>query len=82
MFASKDVVRTASVPQPSRVVEERLFANVDQLPVMFDHFSDCVLNDKQPMLPMEEGLRDLEVIEALYESARTGKAVKPSYAAV
>jgi len=82
MFASKDVVRSGPAPQPSRVVEERHYPSVDQLPVMFDHFSDCVLNDKQPMLAMEEGLRDLEVIEAIYESARTGKAVTPKYAAI
>ena len=82
MFASKDVVRSGNTPQPSRVVEERHFPGVDQLPVMFDHFSDCVLNDKQPMLSMEEGLRDLEVIEAIYESVRTGKAVAPKYATV
>ncbi|HMO81414.1 MAG TPA: Gfo/Idh/MocA family oxidoreductase [Pyrinomonadaceae bacterium] len=82
MFASKDVVRSGQAPQPSRVVEERHFTNIDQLPAMFDHFSDCVLNDKQPLLPMEEGLRDLEVIEAIYESARTGRAITPIYAEV
>jgi predicted dehydrogenase len=82
MFASKDVVRSGQAPQPSRVVEERHFTNIDQLPAMFDHFSDCVLNNKQPMLPMEEGLRDLEVIEAIYESAQTGRTVSPKYKTV
>lgn len=82
MFASKDIVRSGQAPQPSRIVEERHYANVDQLPIMFDHFSDCVLNNKQPLLPMEEGLRDLEVIEAIYESARTGRGIRPKYSEV
>lgn len=82
MFASKDVIRTGQTPQPGRVVEERHYANIDQLPAMFDHFSDCVLNDKQLLLPMEEGLRDLEVIEAIYESARTRRAIAPKYTAI
>ncbi|MBX9857712.1 MAG: Gfo/Idh/MocA family oxidoreductase [Gemmatimonadaceae bacterium] len=82
MFASKTPAGAAAATQPARVVEERFYASVDQLPVMFDHFSDCVLNDRAPMLAPEEGLRDVEVIEALYESARTGRAVRPEYGVV
>lgn len=78
MFASKDIVRD-NRPQPSRVVEERFYQNVDQLPVMFDHFSDCILNNTEPLLNMEEGLRDVEVMEAIYKSAETGKTVNVNY---
>jgi predicted dehydrogenase len=80
MFASTE--RTPRQGQPGRVVEERMFPNVDQLPLMFDHFSDCVRTGAQPLIPIDDGLRDLEVIEAVYESARTGRTVKVAYASV
>jgi len=41
-----------------------------------DHFSDCVLEDKRPWTPGEEGLQDQKIMEAIYESAKTGKPVK------
>lgn len=49
--------------------------DVDQFALQTDYFSDCVINDRQPITPGEEGLRDIRIIEAIYESARTGKAV-------
>jgi len=45
--------------------------------VMMDHMSDCVMNDKTPLTPGEEGLQDLKVMTAIYEAARAGKTVKP-----
>ena len=41
-----------------------------------DHFSDCVLNDRPPRTPGEEGLADMRVIVAIEEAARTGRAVR------
>jgi len=41
-----------------------------------DHMSDCVIQNRQPETPGEEGLRDLTIIEAVYEAARSGKTVK------
>jgi predicted dehydrogenase len=41
-----------------------------------DHFSECVQANKEPLTPGEEGLKDLKIIEAIYESARTGKPIK------
>ena len=38
--------------------------------------SDCVMNDKEPLTPGEEGLRDLKLMTAIYESAQSGKVVK------
>lgn len=46
-----------------------------------DHMADCVLHDRQPYTPGEEGLQDQRIIEAIFESARTGRAVTlPRYA--
>jgi predicted dehydrogenase len=41
-----------------------------------DDFAQCVLHDKPTRTPGEEGLRDMKIIYAAYESARTGKPVK------
>lgn len=41
-----------------------------------EHFSQCILEDKEPLTPGEEGLKDVKAITAIYESARTGKTVK------
>jgi predicted dehydrogenase len=35
-----------------------------------------VLKDQTPRTPGEEGLRDIRIITAIYEAARTGKTVK------
>jgi len=34
-----------------------------------DHFSDCILHDRTPQTPGEEGLADLRCIEAIYKAA-------------
>jgi predicted dehydrogenase len=44
--------------------------------VQFDEFSECVLTGKSPDFPAEDGLRNTAVIEALYESAYSGQAIK------
>jgi predicted dehydrogenase len=40
-----------------------------------DDFAQCVLQDKQSRTPGEEGLRDIKIMLAAYESAQTGKPV-------
>ncbi len=56
--------------QSKRTVSERYLAAVDQIPLMFDHFSTCILKNEEPLTNGDEGLRDVKVIEALYEAAR------------
>ena len=41
-----------------------------------DHFSECVMKNKAPFTPGEEGLQDQKIMEAIYQSAREGKPVK------
>lgn len=41
----------------------------DEYQLMVEHFADCVLNDEQPCYPAAEAVRNMRVIEALYESA-------------
>lgn len=41
-----------------------------------DHLSEAILNGTDVIVPGEEGLADMRVIEAIYRSAREGRAVK------
>ena len=48
---------------------------VNQFVGQLDHMAECILNDREPLVPGEEGLRDLKVMEGIYRSAREGRAV-------
>ena len=47
----------------------------DQFAPELLYFSDCILKDREPEPSGEEGLQDVRIVQALYESAETGKAV-------
>ncbi len=60
--------------------EKKKLRKRDQFAPELLYFSDCVLNDGTPEPSGEEGLQDVRIIQALYESADTGKAVQiPPY---
>jgi predicted dehydrogenase len=40
------------------------------------HFVNCVLDGKKPLVPVEESLKVQEILDAIYESAAIGKEVK------
>lgn len=48
----------------------------DHFQAEMDHFADCVLNDKPPATPGEEGLRDMVIVDAIKQAAWTGQTVK------
>jgi predicted dehydrogenase len=47
----------------------------DQFAPELLHFSDCILEDRQPEPSGEDGLQDVRIVEALYKSARSGRSV-------
>jgi predicted dehydrogenase len=49
--------------------------NVNQQARQMDAFADCVLNNKPTRVPGEMGLRDIQLIEAIYRAAETGQKV-------
>ncbi len=51
------------------------FEGVDPHQAEIEHFSDCVLHDRAPRIPPEDSLENTEVLVALAEAARTGRAV-------
>ena len=58
------------------VLEERSLPQRDHFALEMDHLSECVMSEKQPLTPGEEGLRDLKLMMAIYEAARSGRTVK------
>jgi glucose-fructose oxidoreductase len=56
-----------------RRVHRRRYARKDQFAPELLHFSDCILEDREPEPSGLEGLIDVHVIEALYASARSGQ---------
>jgi predicted dehydrogenase len=48
----------------------------DHFAAEMEHMSDCVMNGKTPLTPGEEGLRDLKIMMAIYEAARTGNTIQ------
>ncbi|QRR00311.1 Gfo/Idh/MocA family protein [Dyadobacter sandarakinus] len=51
------------------------FAAVNQQALQMDDFADCVRNKKPTRVPGEMGLRDVKILMAIYEAARTGKKI-------
>jgi predicted dehydrogenase len=47
----------------------------DQFAPELLHFSDCIRRNRAPEPSGEEGLQDVRIVQALYESAATGKPV-------
>jgi glucose-fructose oxidoreductase len=54
---------------------KKTFKKRDQVAPELIYFSRCVLEDREPEPSGREGLADLRVIQALYESIKTGRPV-------
>jgi len=58
------------------IIEEKDLPVVDHFAAEMEHMSECVMQNKEPLTPGEEGLRDLIIMHALYAAANTGRTVK------
>jgi predicted dehydrogenase len=47
-------------------------------PTQFKHFIDCVRGDSNPLSTAEQGVQMMQMLDGIYRSSRTGKAVKIS----
>jgi glucose-fructose oxidoreductase len=56
--------------------QESKFDKVDQFGGEIEYFSRCILEDREPEPSGQEGLADIRIVEALIESARSGKSVE------
>jgi predicted dehydrogenase len=59
-----------------RTKQEVAYEPVNQFSTEMDDFCQCIMTDKPSRTPGEEGLNDMKVMMAAYESAKTGRAVK------
>ena len=50
-------------------------AAADHFAREMDHMADCVLKDQKPRTPGEEGLRDMVLMDAIYQAARDRRTV-------
>ncbi len=55
--------------------KEIAFAAPDLFAAEMDDFSRCILENRASKVSGEEGLRDVKIMMAIYEAARTGRAV-------
>lgn len=56
--------------------QARTFEGSDQIAAEFVYFSDCILENKSPEPSGQEGLIDVRIIQALYDSIESGRFVQ------
>jgi predicted dehydrogenase len=71
-------LKTRKLDEGHDLEGEPIIEAVDQFAQEIDHMSLCVQRGLNPHTPGEEGLQDIRIIEAIYESAKTGKTIKLS----
>jgi predicted dehydrogenase len=54
---------------------EKEFPKLDQFAGELEAFSECILNDTEPVASAREAIGDLRVIEAIFASAETGRTI-------
>ena len=60
---------------------ETITPDFKKLPVPEDrmvHFADCVLNKTEPIVKPEESLKVQKILDAIYESSKSGREVRIS----
>ena len=55
--------------------EKIVIAGVDEYRLMIEHFGDRVLGGVEPLVPIEDSINNMAVLDALAEAARTGCTV-------
>lgn len=68
----EDITLTVKTPAETR---RRTFHERDQIAAEISYFVDCVRQGVEPEPSGREGLADVRIIEALFESARSGRTV-------
>jgi len=67
-----DAAQVRDVATPEETIEPEI---VNMYEAAIQGFCDAIVNDTEPPVPAEDGLWSHRVIDACYESARTGKVV-------
>jgi predicted dehydrogenase len=56
-----------------RAIETLEFEPSDQYTVQGDLFSQAIREDKEPVIALEESIKNMAVVEAIFRSAKSGK---------
>jgi len=56
--------------------KEIIAEEIDQFAAEMDNFAHCILTNMPSKVSGEEGLRDIRILMAVYESIKTGQPVK------
>jgi len=72
LFPAKLIKQTPDGYQTTHLASPKLLYSEDRV----QHFVSCVLEGKKPLVAPEESLKVQEILDAIYESARTGKEVR------
>ena len=56
-------------------ISEVRIGEKNQFALEMDIYADCVIQNKQPHTPGEEGLQDQKLISLIYKAAQTGKTI-------
>jgi predicted dehydrogenase len=49
--------------------------DIDQFAAEMDDFAECIRRGKPTRVPGEEGLRDVQIMMAIYDAARSGNTI-------
>ncbi len=58
------------------IIEEIDLPEKDHFALEMDHMSECVMQNKEPLTPGDEGLRDIKLMMAIYEACKSRQTVK------
>jgi predicted dehydrogenase len=58
---------------------EKTFKPMDEFVVEIDEFADCIRKSRKPAPDGEQGLRDIIIIDAIYQAAKKRRPVKIKY---
>ena len=63
-------------PRMSEIEPKNSIIITDPLMNQIDHFCSVIKGSKAPLISAEEGLKNLRVLEGIYESAESGETFK------
>lgn len=58
---------------------EKTFQAIDEFALELDNFADCIQKGRKPEPDGEQGLRDIVIIDAIYQAAKKGGSVRIKY---
>jgi predicted dehydrogenase len=60
----------------SNALEQRRWSPKNQFALEMDAFAEAIAHDRVPLTPGEEGIQDMRIMQAIYQSAASGSVVK------